>query len=60
MVLVGDMENVLEGLGPIVEVACSITVEDVCRELKSEIGVRIIALFNLLHFCRVEIQILNF
>ena len=35
MVLVGDMENVLEGLGAMVEVACSITVEDVCRELKA-------------------------
>ena len=35
MVLVGDMENVLEGLGAMVEVACSIIVEDVCRELKA-------------------------
>lgn len=34
MVLVGDMENVLEGLGVIVEVACNITVEDVYKKLK--------------------------
>ena len=54
MVLVGDIEYVLEGLGVIVEVACNITVEDVCKEFIKLVNLEFMELHCSTYFVSAE------